>query len=259
MGYHCVDCVAQGRRSIREPVTIAGAKLRAQPIVVPALIVTNVVIFVITAIQAGSGTQNTASELFESFALWPILVGAGEWWRLIGSGFLHIGLTHLIMNMIALWVIGRDLEQVLGRLRFSAVYALSLIGGSTAIFLFADASRPVAGASGAVFGLMGGIAVTARRLKVSMRPVLIVIALNVAVTLAIPVISVQGHFGGLVIGAAATAALVYAPRQKRTYWQVGALTGLFVVLVVMLVLRDLSLGDLVCWDSPLGRQCGVRA
>ena len=70
----------------------------------------------------------------------PGLVGAGEWWRVLTAGFLHIGPMHLVFNMLALYVLGRDLETVLGRGRFLAVYLIALLGGSAAVMLF-DAPR----------------------------------------------------------------------------------------------------------------------
>ncbi|WP_243790668.1 rhomboid family intramembrane serine protease [Saccharopolyspora gloriosae] len=247
VGYHCVDCLAQSRRGGREAVTVAGAKLSGKPIVVPVLIVLNVLAYAVTAIQAGSfQNYNDSAQLFHQFSLWPVGVAGGQWVRLIVSGFLHFGPIHLLMNMVALWVIGRDLETVLGRLRFTSVYLLSLLGGSTAVFLFDGIDTSVAGASGAVYGLMGGIAVAALRLKVSLRPVLIVIALNIVLSVSIPGISLLGHLGGIVLGAAATAAMVYAPRERRNQLQAGALGGLLVVLLVLLIVRDAQLGEWVC-------------
>lgn len=241
VGYHCVDCLAASGRA-REPVTVAGARLGRRPLVVPAIVLVNVLVYLATAVQAGSGTRNADSALFDQFALIPLPVAEGEWWRLITTGFLHIGLIHLVMNMIALWVIGKDLELVLGRSRFTAVYALALVGGSTAVFLFGDLSSPVAGASGAVYGLMGGIAVAAYRLKVSLRPVLIVIAINIVFTISIPGISLLGHLGGLIIGAVATGALVYAPRQRLGRWQAGALGVVLLLIVALLITRYAQLG-----------------
>ncbi|WP_433870737.1 rhomboid family intramembrane serine protease [Saccharopolyspora sp. CA-218241] len=258
VGYQCVDCVNEGRRGAREAVTVAGARLSRKPVVVPALILINVAFFLATAVQAGSATANHSSALFADFSLYPLLTAGGQWWRLLSSGFLHIGLIHLAMNMLALWVLGRDLEMVLGKLRFGAVYLLSLLGGSTAVFLFGELLRPVAGASGAVYGLMGGIAIVALRTKLSLRPVLIVIALNLVVSVTIPGISLLGHVGGLVIGVAATAALVYAPRGRRNAVQAGVLIALLLVLVAMLVTRDLQFGALDCWGSGIDTRCGIR-
>ena len=259
VGYHCLDCVSEGQRGMRRQRTIAGAALSNTAIVVPALIVANVLLYLATAIQAGSGTQNNASALFDVLSLSPLTVASGQWWSLITSGFLHMGLAHLAMNMIALWVIGRDLELLLGRVRFASVYALSLLGGSTAVFLFGDMGTPVAGASGAVYGLIGGIAVAAFRLKVSLRPVLTVIAINIALTLFIPGLSLLGHLGGLIAGAIATAALVYAPRARQVRWQAGALLGLLCLLVVMLVTRDAQLGDVTCFSVGGRTDCLIGA
>lgn len=256
VGQQCVDCVAQGQRGSRRPVTVAGARLSDKPILVPLLVAVNVVVFALTAVQAGSVGANHTAPLFDDFALWPILAAGGQWWRLISSGFLHIGLIHLAMNMIALWVIGRDLELLLGRLRFAAVYFLSLLGGSTAVFMFGDALQSVAGASGAVYGLMGGIAVAALRLKVSLRPVLLVIGLNIAASVLIPGISLLGHLGGLVVGVLATGALVYAPRQRQALIQAGALVALLVVLIAVLVTRDAQFGNIVCIGSGENVRCG---
>lgn len=246
VGYHCVDCLKQSGARTRtpEPVTVAGARLRRSPLVVPAIVLANVVVFVLTAVQAGSGTRNYAAPLFTEFAMLPVPVAAGQWWRLVATGFLHIGLLHLVMNMIALWVIGKDLELVLGRARFAAVYALALLGGSTAVFLFGDLDSPVAGASGAVYGLMGGIAVAAFRLRVSLRPVLIVIAINIVFTVSLPGISLLGHLGGLLTGAVATAALVYAPRARQAVWQSAALGALLLLVVALIIARTGQLGAL---------------
>ncbi len=244
VGSHCVDCVDEGQRRQRVPKTVAGAQYRlGRPFVVLALIVLNVGMFVLTAVVAGSAQANLNSQLGADLAMVPLLTAQGQWWRLVTSGFLHFGLIHLAMNMIALWVIGRDLEVVLGRLRFLAVYVLGLLGGSVAVFAFGQQLSMMAGASGAVYGLMGGIALVALRLKISLRPVITVIVLNLLITFTIPAISVFGHLGGLVIGSAATAALVYAPQQRRTLLQASALGGLLVLLLAMIVTRDAQLAQ----------------
>ncbi|RCW47246.1 membrane associated rhomboid family serine protease [Halopolyspora algeriensis] len=258
VGYQCVDCVAEGQRGTRHPVTVAGARLSTKPMVVPALIAINVLVHALTSVQAGNPMENFRSGLFEAWSLWPLPVADGQWWRLITSGFLHIGLLHLLVNMVALWIIGRDLEMVLGRVRFASVYLLSLLGGSTAVFLFGGPVNPVAGASGAVYGLMGGIAVAAFRLKLNLRPILMIIGINIVLTLSIPGISLFGHLGGLVLGLASTAALLYAPASRRTAWQFGSLAGLLVVLVVLLVTRDLQFGDVICDVQPDGRVGCIR-
>lgn len=219
IGYQCVDCVAEDARS-RLPrsqsrsSTVAWAPPAGPSLVIPVLIAINVAVFVFTVVQAGSLSNNADAPLFGQWALQPAAVARGAWWQLFTSGFLHIGPLHLAFNMIALWVIGRDLEGVLGPVRFLVVYLVSLLGGSLVVYLFANPMSNTAGASGAVFGLMGGLAVVLMRLRLSPRPALTIIVLNVIISFAVPNISILGHLGGLAFGAAVTAAMVYAPKRR---------------------------------------------
>lgn len=237
VGYQCIDCVAHGVRSGRRATTIAGAQVTGRSVVVPVLVAINIAIFTVTVAQAGSLASNASAELFRQWGLWPTAVAEGELWRLFTSGFLHFGPIHLAFNMIALWVIGRDLEQVLGPLRFLVVYLVSLLGGALAVFLFETENSTTAGASGAVFGLMGGLAVVLLRLRRSPGPALTIIALNVVISFVFPAISILGHLGGLVFGAAVTTGMVYAPRERRTAVQVGVVLALLAVIVIGVVVR----------------------
>ncbi len=214
VGYQCVDCVAQAARSQPRTITVPWAQPSGPSLVTPILIAINVMIFVVTVAQAGSVADNADAPLFEQWALQPAAVAQGAWWQLLTAGFLHIGPLHLTFNMIALWVIGRDLERVLGWIRFLAVYLVSLLGGSLVVFLFADQASHTAGASGAVFGLMGGLAVVLMRLRMSPRPALTIILLNVIISVVLPNVSILGHLGGLAFGAAVTATVVYAPTRR---------------------------------------------
>jgi membrane associated rhomboid family serine protease len=215
IGYQCVDCVAEDARSrLPRSSTVAWAPPAGPSLVIPVLIAINVAVFVFTVVQAGSLSNNADAPLFGQWALQPAAVARGAWWQLFTSGFLHIGPLHLAFNMIALWVIGRDLEGVLGPVRFLVVYLVSLLGGSLVVYLFANPMSNTAGASGAVFGLMGGLAVVLMRLRLSPRPALTIIVLNVIISFAVPNISILGHLGGLAFGAAVTAAMVYAPKRR---------------------------------------------
>lgn len=214
VGYQCVDCVAQSARAHPRARTVSWSEPTGRPLVVPGLIAINIVIFAITVAQAASVSHNADSPLFQQWALQRYAFADGAWWQILTSGFLHIGPVHLAFNMIALWVIGRDLEQVLGSLRFLTVYLVSLLGGSLAVLLLEDPVSRTAGASGAVFGLMGGLAVVLMKLRLSPRPALTIILLNVVISFVIPNISILGHLGGLAFGAAVTAAMLYAPGRR---------------------------------------------
>ena len=123
--------------------------------------------------------------------------------------------------MWALYVVGPPLETALGRLRFTALYFMSALGGSVLVYLLSSLGAQTAGASGAVFGLFGATFVVGKRLNLDVRWVIGLIALNLAFTFVIPLVSSQniswqGHIGGLVTGAAIAAAYAYAPRKSRT-------------------------------------------
>ncbi|MEV0080074.1 rhomboid family intramembrane serine protease [Nocardia neocaledoniensis] len=213
VGQHCVDCVRQGQSEVRPVRTVGGGRAGATfPAVTYGLIAINVLVYVITAAQAGSAMDNyRGSALFREFVLVPLLVADGEWWRLLGSGFLHYGAIHLLVNMFALYVVGRDLEQVLGRARFACVYLVSLLGGSAAVMALSDSITATAGASGAVYGLFGAVTVTLIRLRQSPTPMLVVIGVNVLISFSLPGISLWGHLGGLAAGTLAALGILFVP------------------------------------------------
>lgn len=139
----------------------------------------------------------------------------GEWYRLVSGGFVHFGLLHIAMNMYLLYQLGKMLEPALGSMRFGLIYFASLLGGSAgALLLTPDALT--GGASGAVFGLMAAAVVGLRHRGVNpWRTGLgATFAINIVFTLAIPGVSVGGHFGGALVGAACGAVLL-APAQWR--------------------------------------------
>ena len=132
---------------------------------------------------------------------------AGEWWRPLTAAFLHIGPLHLVLNMLAVLVFGSELERQLGRWRFLALYLLSALGGAAAIQLFGDPLRPVAGASTAIYGLLGALGVLMIVRRQDLRGLLTLLAINVFISF-LPGVSLLGHLGGLVAGAATAAILV---------------------------------------------------
>ena len=240
VGYQCVDCVRAAGREVRRATTVAGAPTGVRPLVVPVLVAVNLLVFALTAVQAGSIAANFDSELFVRFALVPELAASGEWWRLVSSGFLHIGPLHVAFNMYALWIIGRDMEVLLGRARFLAVYLLGMLGGAAAV-MWLQPGTIVAGASGAVFGLMGGLLVAVLRLRRPYGQVLGLLAVNLALGFFVAGISWQAHVGGLLVGAAATAVLLHAPPARRTPVQAGGLTALAVVVLLAIATAALAL------------------
>lgn len=231
VGHQCVECVRAGAKTVRSPRTQFGGRERSGvPVVTYVLIGVNVAVFIL---------QRASQALTRQFVLWPRHVADGELYRLVTSAFLHYGVAHLLLNMWALYLVGLPLETWLGRLRYTALYALSALGGSVLVYLLSPLDSGTAGASGAVFGLFGAVFVVARRLDLDVRGVVAVILINLAFTFVFPLVSSQqiswqAHIGGLVTGAVVAAAYVYAPKAGRNPIQAGvtaALLALFVGLV----------------------------
>ncbi|GAB0101082.1 rhomboid family intramembrane serine protease [Nocardia sp. JMUB6875] len=246
VGQHCVVCVQQGRNDVRPVRNIAGTDVSRQipvPYVTYALIAINVIVFAITAFQAQSLAHNDFSRLFQRWEMVPVQVGNGQWERVIGSGFLHYGPIHLLANMFALYMLGPYCEVALGRARYLAVYLVSLLGGSAAVIAFYGAQSHSAGASGAIFGIFGAVAVIMLRTRQNLTQIMVLLVINLVITFAVPGISIWAHLGGLVCGTAATAGILYLPRwvgardtrvALNIGWAAVAALGIAAILVTVL-------------------------
>jgi membrane associated rhomboid family serine protease len=210
VGFQCPECVSEARKTIRPVKTVYGGSVRRGGVDATRILIgLNVLAFIVTAtsgagVLAGSGT----SSIYDRFALQPAQIAHGEWYRLITSMFLHFGILHIAFNMWALFVIGTPLEQMLGRLRFVALYFLSGLGGALLSFGLGPVDETAAGASGAIFGLFGAYYVITRRRGLQTGPIAGLIAINLVFSFTFSGIDWRGHVGGLVVGA--LVALVFA-------------------------------------------------
>jgi membrane associated rhomboid family serine protease len=261
VGHQCPECVAEGRRTQRSARTAFGGTLAGgSGVATRTLIAVNVIVMIISVITGGLGAVaggGWGGLLGQSTPLteWGAVIGyapfflggpehgvaAGEWYRLVTAMFLHYGVLHLLMNMYALWILGREMELVLGRLRFVALYLLAGLGGNVAAYLLAAPNQATAGASTAVFGLMAAVFVILKRLRRSVAPIVPVIVINVIFTFAIANISWEGHLGGLLVGGIAAAILAYAPRQQRNLVQAIGCAALVLALLALASVRTFSL------------------
>jgi len=133
-----------------------GLALPAQGAVTVLLLAANVLAFAVALLLFGWSGTLRGDTLRALGALEPLRFWSGAWWELITYGYLHFGLLHLGFNLFALSQVGPELERQVGGARFFAVYTLALIGGGAADVLFrARDLIIVAGASGALFGLIG--------------------------------------------------------------------------------------------------------
>jgi membrane associated rhomboid family serine protease len=155
----------------------------------------------------------------------------------------------ILFNMWALIVVGPSLEQLLGRVRFIALYLLSAVGGSV-LYYYMQPHGLAAGASGAIFGLFGAWFVVARKLRLDVRGIVTIIAINLVFSLLYrSSIAWQDHVGGLIVGMLTAAAFAYAPRKNRTAIQVAAAVAVLAILVVLVIFRSHELTSLL---SPAG-------
>lgn len=177
------------------------------------LIAACVLVYLLVALQGARegvpfnvGLVRQPGNVLSLGALIPALVAQGEVWRLITSAFLHSGFVHLAMNMLSLYFLGAFAEISFGRSRFLALYFISGIGGGIAYLYFGPFNAPAVGASGAIFGLLGGVfGFAIRRGTFSTRnPVisqlLVLTAINLFLGATIPNVSNTAHIGGLIGG-----------------------------------------------------------
>jgi membrane associated rhomboid family serine protease len=161
----------------------------------------------------------------------PAGVANGEWWRLISAAFLHYGPLHLGLNMFSLYFVGSILEQIVGRWRYLLLYLVSGLAGSAGA-LVVTPNSPTAGASGAIFGVLGALFILERRgIIATGGQVLGLIVLNLVFTFAIPGISIGGHVGGLAAGLVLMLAFARFPRS----WQLSAAAAAVVAAAALVV------------------------
>src|SRR5215208_8108630 len=201
VGMRCPECARQGTkvRTMRS--------MTSEPTLTYILIGFNVLVGIGSLLGGGAGADS--SSLTDDGGVSQATIADGDYWRLVTAGFLHAGPFHLLTNMLSLWILGTILEPALGSWRFGLVYFVSLLCGSFGALLMSPDSLTV-GASGAIFGLMGAAAVLARNRGFSLMEsgLGIWIGLNLLITFTIPNISIGGHLGGLVGGAAAALLLL---------------------------------------------------
>ena len=215
VGSHCVDCIKSSRPPARDRIRFWNA---SQPLLVTrGIIAVNVFLFLWVTMGSTVLTNGGAINGRElDMALSLYFIDNGKWYRLISSGFLHYGLIHVGMNMFLLWQLGQLLEPALGRSRFALLYFAAMFGGSAGALALSP-NALTGGASGAVFGLMAAAAVGLQQRGVNPMKTGIggTLILNLLITFTIPGISIGGHVGGALMGAA-VGYVMLEPRWNRT-------------------------------------------
>ncbi|MCW2984496.1 MAG: rhomboid family intrarane serine protease [Conexibacter sp.] len=230
VGMRCPECSKQ-----RTKVHTARS-MNGEPRVTVAIIVACAVLFLGSGGSIGTSSVG-GGWIYQHFALYGPLVDAGDYWRLVTSGFLHSGIFHIGFNMYLLWLLGQQLERLLGSARFGTVYFTALLCGSLGA-LVQTTESVVVGASGAVFGLMGALVVEQWRRGYEAfgggLGGLIVINLVIGF---IPGFNIAfgGHIGGLIGGVLAALAFHLGDRLRARWLGYAACVALSVIAVVVSV------------------------
>lgn len=232
VGFQCPECVKEGRASVRQARTAFGASVTQSGIVTQTLVALCVVGYVL---------QLAIPTFTSRFELSGLRIANGEWWRLITGGFLHGGVMHLLFNMFALLMVGRQLEEQLGRVRFGVLYATSLVAGSTVSYVFSPGAYLGVGASGAIFGLFGGLIVVARRMNWQLNTLIGLVVINFLIPFVVPNVDWHAHVGGLLAGLIVTTAFAYAPTKIRDVTAAVAVVAVLVGCGVAVAARSTAI------------------
>lgn len=205
-----------------------------KPIFTYILIAMNIVFFLLLELAGGSTNIETLINYGAKYN--PAIILDGEWWRIITSMFLHIGLLHLLMNMFALYFLGTAVERIFGSVRFLFIYVLSGIAGGLASFAVSE--TVAAGASGAILGLFGallffGVHYKQLFFQTMGQGVLFIIIINIIFGFLIAEIDMAAHLGGLAAGLIASS-ICHLPQKKELKHQLSAAITYIVVIVSLI-------------------------
>ena len=233
VGYQCPDCVDSARKEFKQG---AGKRVRRESGMSATMVLMGMLV-------AGYLLQQSNNAFFINGAMWPPGIAQGEYWRLITVMFLHASLLHLGVNLFSLWNLGTFLESALGRWRYVVLFLVTGFVASATSYAFGPINVPAVGASGAIFGIFGGLIAymylrrhTAMG-KAILSQLMLWLAINVFISLQ-PGIDFRAHLGGLVAGFVTVYGLEEAEKRNLGKGaQIAVFAAVTFVGVVMVVMR----------------------
>ena len=186
-----------------------------QPIVTYIIMAICIILFILMELSGGSTNSQT---LLKYGANLDVLVKNGEYYRLFTCIFLHIGIMHLLCNMYSLYIIGREVENLFGKIKYIIIFILSGIFGSIMSLAFTH-NTISAGASGAIFGLLGALLYFGMHYRTYLgeaikRSIIPIIVVNLIIGFFAEGIDLAAHIGGLV-GGILLAMMVGVPDKSK--------------------------------------------
>jgi membrane associated rhomboid family serine protease len=241
VGMRCPECAGQRTKVVRNP-TGTPSGFGAFPATV-VLIAINVIVYLVEVAKGGGGLSLGTLTVYEMGGLFgPAVSEGGDWWRTITAGFVHVSIIHIGFNMYLLFILGRLMEPSIGTARFVVLYFASLLAGSFVALLF-EPNVVSAGASGAIFGVLGATFVIARgrRLDAIAGQIGILILINLVFTFSDGSISVGAHVGGLACGVLCGFLIIAGERghlgqvspRNRLAIELGAMSALGILSFVL--------------------------
>ena len=243
VGVICPECMAAERKN-RTPAqkraerrwggrNTATATVRSgKPLVTYVLLAVTSFIGLVQMIP-GIGSTVTQLLLFAPrFLYTDLFLLPFEPWRLLTGVLVHGGFFHLALNMLALWMLGQNLEPMLGRARYLALYLISGLGGSVAVAVL-DPGGATVGASGAIFGLMAALLIIGRHIGANVTGLLVILGINFVLGFIIGGIAWQAHLGGAIVGALVAFILTRTRRREQRTAQILLLAAVVIALIVI--------------------------
>lgn len=206
---------------IKPKVFIISSMEKKKPYITIGLIITNIIIFIVLEWK---GNSLDAEYMMEMGAVYPEKIQVdGEYWRLITATFMHFGFSHLLNNMVLLGTAGQILERAIGPLKYLILYLLAGVGGSTLSYvqmLHSGDYAVAAGASGAIFGIVGALLWIVIRNKghyetLTGKGLVAMIVLCLYYGISTGGVDNWGHIGGLIGGF--LIGILFYKRKKETY------------------------------------------
>lgn len=187
-----------------------------QPIVTYIIMAICIILFILMELSGGSTNSQV---LLKYGANLDVLVKNGEYYRLFTCIFLHIGIMHLLCNMYSLYIIGREVENLFGKVKYIIIFILSGVFGSIMSLAFTP-NTISAGASGAIFGLLGALLYFGMHYRTYLgeaikRSIIPIIVVNLIIGFFAEGIDLAAHIGGLV-GGVLVAMMVGVPDKSKT-------------------------------------------
>ena len=212
---------------------------KKRPIITYILIALNILVFLaMYLIGNGSYDINTLLDFGANYAEY---VKAGEYYRLLTSSFLHIGLLHLIFNMYALYIIGPQIESFYGKTKYLIIYLFSAIMGSLFSCLFTKSIS--AGASGAIFGLFGALIYFGYHYRVYLgnvirSQIIPLLLINFSLGFLLSGIDVSAHIGGFIGGLLISSVLGIKYKSTKSEKINGIIiTTIFTIFIIFLLFK----------------------